>query len=79
MIIVESYLLQETSNILVMKQSFFEYFKHILQSVSFDKTIFNAEYRKAFQYLSKDEMSILQKWLVKKGYLDRDQATNKAA
>ena len=55
-------------NEVAMKQSFLEYFKYILTRVSFDKSLFAAEYRKALQYLEKDEVPQLEKWLTTKGY-----------
>ncbi|MDW7693658.1 hypothetical protein R9C00_02795 [Flammeovirgaceae bacterium SG7u.111] len=45
------------------KFSFLEYYKTILSKVSFDKDIFNKEYKKAINCLSRYEKECLDKWL----------------
>jgi len=43
-----------------------EYFKMILEKVSFDKTLFRAEYYKAIRKLLKEELVELRKWCIEK-------------
>ncbi len=43
-----------------------EYFKMILEKVSFDKSLFRAEYYKAIKKLLGDELSELQNWCLQK-------------
>lgn len=50
-----------------MFQSFLEYSKYILETVSFDKNLFRKEYRKAVQKLKSYEVEELNNWLFKKG------------
>jgi hypothetical protein len=51
----------------VMFQSFLEYSKYILETVSFDKTLFQKEYKKAIALLKGDEQLQLDFWLERKG------------
>lgn len=44
--------------------SFLDYYKVILQKVSFDDTLFLKEYQKALNSLEPDEISILNRWIV---------------
>ena len=44
--------------------SFLEYYKVILQKVSFDEDLFVKEYHKAVNSLDADEISILNRWIV---------------
>ena len=44
--------------------SFLEYYKVILQKVSFDEDLFVKEYHKAVNSLEADEISILNRWIV---------------
>jgi hypothetical protein len=46
-----------------MKTSMLEYFKIILDKVSFDRKLFRKEYRKSISRLSKDEAIELKQWL----------------
>ena len=46
-----------------MKTSMLEYFKIILDKVSFDKKLFRKEYRKSLSSLTKDEANQLKDWL----------------
>jgi len=41
-----------------------EYFKMILQKVSFDKSLFRAEYYKALKKLINEEVSELRNWCI---------------
>ena len=40
-----------------------EYYKTILEKVSFDKKLFNREYNKAMEHLNSEERDELVKWL----------------
>ncbi len=44
--------------------SFLDYYKVILQKVSFDDALFVKEYQKALNSLEPDEISILNRWIV---------------
>ncbi len=46
-----------------MKTSMLEYFKIILDKVSFDKKLFRKEYRKSLSSLTKDEANQLKNWI----------------
>ncbi len=50
-----------------MFQSFLEYSKYILEAVSFDKKLFEKEYRKAIAMLKIEEQTQLDYWLAAKG------------
>jgi hypothetical protein len=50
-----------------MFQSFLEYSKYILEAVSFDKKLFEKEYRKAIAMLKIEEQTQLNYWLAAKG------------
>jgi len=50
-----------------MKNSFLEYYKIILDKVSFDPTLFTKEYQKATRSLRTDEVGDLNSWLQSKG------------
>jgi hypothetical protein len=41
-----------------------EYTKLVLQKVSFNRELFSKELRKAFKWLQKDELVILQAWCI---------------
>ena len=45
------------------KRSMLEYSKIILAKISFDKTLFRKEYRKAFRYLDRNDRSELRQWV----------------
>ncbi len=49
-----------------MKTSFLEYYKMILQKVSFDKKLLAKEYLKAKRTLTKCENKRLDEWLIQK-------------
>lgn len=46
-----------------MKTSMLEYFKIILDKVSFDRKLFRKEYRKSLSSLTNDEANQLKNWL----------------
>ena len=50
-----------------MIKSFLEYSKYILEKVSFDKILFQKEYKKAIALLRNDEQLQLDFWLESKG------------
>lgn len=45
------------------KLSMLEYTKIILSKISFDKTLFKKEYKKAFRYLDMNERTALEQWV----------------
>jgi hypothetical protein len=51
-----------------MKMSFLDYYKLILQKVSFDPVLLKKEYRKAVQRLKPEEAEQLRKWLRQKPF-----------
>lgn len=51
-----------------MFQSFLEYSKYILEKVSFDKTLFEKEYKKAVAMLKGEEKTQLDYWLQQQGF-----------
>jgi len=53
--------------------SFLEYYKLILQKVSFDPSLLRKEYRKAMQQLRPDEADQLKKWLRRTPYYQKLQ------
>jgi len=57
-----------------MKTSFLDYYKLILQKVSFDPALFDKEYRKALQRLRPDEAEQLRKWVRQKPVYQSPQA-----
>ena len=50
-----------------MDRSYLDYYKYILEKVSFDPNLFLKEYRKAQKSLKKYEENMLQDWLQEKG------------
>ncbi len=52
-----------------MKNSFLDYYKTILEKVSFDRSLFQKEYNKALQFLNGDEKDQIDQWLQLKGLL----------
>jgi hypothetical protein len=50
-----------------MDRSYLDYYKYILEKVSFDPNLFLKEYRKAQKALKKYEERMLQDWLHEKG------------
>ena len=51
-----------------MSMSFLEYYKLILEKVSFSQELFAKEYRKARRSLSSDEVKKLEGWLTSRGF-----------
>ncbi len=50
-----------------MKTSFLNYYKLILEKVSFDRNLFLKEYKKALNTLQTYEATLLDRWLIEKG------------
>jgi hypothetical protein len=50
------------------KNSFLEYYKSILEKVSFDYQLFSKEYRKASNVLSPEETAALNSWIRSKQF-----------
>lgn len=50
-----------------MKKSFLDYYKEILEKVSFDPQLINKEYQKAKKYLSHSEVQHFDNWMQEKG------------
>ena len=59
-----------------MNMSFLDYYKLILQKVSFDPVLLKKEYRKALQRLEPEEADQLKKWLRQKPYYRMMQPDN---
>ncbi len=57
-----------------MMTSFLDYYKLILQKVSFDTALFDKEYQKALQRLRPDEAEQLRKWVEQKPVYRSPQA-----
>jgi hypothetical protein len=51
------------ATMLSMKMSFLNYYKVVLEKVSFDHRLFAKEYEKALRSLNPDEIKELQNWL----------------
>lgn len=51
-----------------MKTSFLDYYKLVLEKVSFDGQLFDKEYFKALSVLSEHEKTQLERWLKVKGF-----------
>lgn len=51
-----------------MNISFLEYYKLVLEKVSFDRGLFMKEYRKACRMLKINEAKALRRWLAAEGY-----------
>jgi hypothetical protein len=45
------------------KNTFLDYYKTVLEKVSFDYQLFNKEYRKAVNTLSPEEVAVLNRWI----------------
>lgn len=56
-----------------MKTSFLNYYKVILEKVSFDNALFVKEYKKALRFIHPSETKALHQWLEASGYLKRLQ------
>jgi hypothetical protein len=52
-----------------MKTTYLDYYKMILDKVSFDHNLFRKEYQKALRTLHAQEVSELNHWLQSKGLL----------
>ncbi len=50
-----------------MKKSFLDYYKYILEKVSFDPQLFVKEYKKAACTIDENERQQLIKWMKEKG------------
>lgn len=50
-----------------MKKTFLDYYKEILQKVSFDPHLLNKEYQKAIKTMSHAEARQFEKWAQEKG------------
>jgi hypothetical protein len=52
-----------------MNDSFLDYYKTILQKVSFDQALFQKEFRKALSNLDPKDGAQLKNWLISRGLL----------
>lgn len=52
-----------------MRNSFLDYYKMILDKVSFDNNLFAKEHRKAIRMLAANEADLLNRWLEARGLL----------
>jgi hypothetical protein len=59
---------QQTKFFFTMATSFLDYYKMILDKVSFDHNLFMKEYQKATRNLHTDEIGDLNSWLRSKGF-----------
>lgn len=50
-----------------MKKSFLDYYKEILEKVSFDPQLLSKEYQKAKKYLNQSEVQHFENWMQEKG------------
>ena len=50
-----------------MDKSFLDYYKYVLEKVSFDENLFNKEFRKALNMLEKHDEKRLLQWIKDKG------------
>ena len=57
-----------------MKTSFLEYYKNILEKVSFDFELFTKEYDKAVRTLNRKERDELNRWLMDKNNIKVNSA-----
>jgi hypothetical protein len=55
-----------------MKRSFLDYYKLVLDKVSFDQQLFRKELAKAIKTIESHEIEDLFQWLNEKGYSDRE-------
>ena len=56
-----------------METSFLDYYKIILEKVSFDKALFNKEYKKALKLMKAPETEKFHQWLKSTGYINNLQ------
>ena len=54
-------------NVLSMKKSFLDYYKEILQKVSFDQELFKKELNKALNSIDKEDIQKLREWIIDRG------------
>ena len=54
-----------------MKKSFLEYYKEILQKVSFDQDLFKKEFKKALNSIEEKDTQKLKEWII-----DRELQSN---
>lgn len=50
-----------------MKKSFLDYYKEILEKVSFDQSLFKKEFNKAVKSVEIDEIQKLMEWIEERG------------
>lgn len=50
-----------------MKNSFLDYYKEVLEKVSFDRDLLTKEYNKTVQTIDNSEIPLLNQWLKEKG------------
>lgn len=55
--------------------TFLDYYKEILEKVSFDHHLLNKEYKKAIAHLEKHEKNHLKDWMAARGFLPASQRT----
>ena len=55
-----------------MKKSFLDYYKLVLDKVSFDQQLFRKELSKALKTIDHHEVDDLLQWLNEKGYNERE-------
>lgn len=59
-----------------MKKSFLDYYKEILEKVSFDPYLLNKEYQKAIKLLNQTEVQQFENWVREKGLLSSQVTAN---
>lgn len=52
-----------------MEKSFLDYYKYVLEKVSFDQNLFNKEFKKALSKLEKQDEKKLLDWIKEQGLL----------
>lgn len=62
-----------------MKTTYLDYYKMILEKVSFDSDLFRKEYQKALRTLPSHEVSELTRWLHAKGLMTAYPSRARAA
>jgi len=50
-----------------MKKSFLDYYKEILQKVSFDQDLFRKEFEKALKSIEEEDTQKLKEWIIDRG------------
>ena len=51
-----------------MKHSFLDYYKMVLERVSFDKELFNKEYKKAVKTMRAEQIDEFNRWIHSRGF-----------